>query len=148
MTTRARITDCGCPNERGYGHRDGCPTLRALNWPDGTPKIAPVQGFVAGIPWSLQLEAYDAYSKKWCSQTALIDLDRRGCRGGFGTEELDGFVPGWRDKVGEIAALRARIAELTEALHLADATLSGANMNRAVVERKIRAALSQGTGKE
>jgi chromosome segregation ATPase len=37
--------------------------------------------------------------------------------------------------------LEARIAELTEALALANATLSGANMDRAAVERKVRAAL-------
>jgi hypothetical protein len=36
---------------------------------------------------------------------------------------------------------QAKIAELTEALALADGILSGANMNRAVVERKVRAAL-------
>jgi hypothetical protein len=36
---------------------------------------------------------------------------------------------------------QARIAELEEALALADATLSGANMDRAAVERKVRAAL-------
>tara|TARA_R110002153_G_scaffold99224_2_gene234706 strand:+ start:141 stop:362 length:222 start_codon:yes stop_codon:yes gene_type:complete len=40
-----------------------------------------------------------------------------------------------------VAAAQARIAELTEALKLADGMLSGANMNRAVVERKVRAAL-------
>lgn len=107
-----RITDCGCPEERG--HRDSCPTLTALTWPDGTAKIAPVQGFKAGIPWSLHLEAYDAYCAKWSTQAALIDLDRRGCRGGFGTEELDGFIPGWRERVGEIAALRQRVAELEQ----------------------------------
>ena len=39
---------------------------------------------------------------------------------------------------------QARIAELTEALELADGVLSGANMNRAVVERKVRAALGDG----
>jgi hypothetical protein len=39
----------------------------------------------------------------------------------------------------------AQIAELTEALKLADGVLSGANMNRAVVERKVRAALGDKT---
>jgi hypothetical protein len=44
-----------------------------------------------------------------------------------------------------LAKALARIAELTEALKLADGVLSGANMNRAVVERKVRAALGDKT---
>lgn len=34
-----------------------------------------------------------------------------------------------------------RIEQLEEALHLADAALSGANMNMKVVEKKVKAAL-------
>lgn len=82
----------------------------------GNPKIAPVQGYVQGIPWSLHLEAYNAYSKRWAPQPALIDLEGRGCRGGFSVGELDDFIPGWRDKVSEIAKLKAEIAELRAAL--------------------------------
>lgn len=82
----------------------------------GNPKIAPVQGYAPGIPWSLHLEAYDAYCKKWSKQEALIDLEGRYCRGGFSVAELDGFVPGWRDKVSEIGKLRAEVAELRAAL--------------------------------
>lgn len=60
-------------------------------------KRAPVQGFSGGIPWEMHLEAYDAYCK-WCgAQPAMIDLEGRGCRGGFHTSELDDFIPGWRD---------------------------------------------------
>ena len=66
-------------------------------------KMAPVQGWPQGIPWSLHLEAYAAYSKKWAPQKALIE---GWCRGGFGTEELDEFVPGWRERAAEIMALR------------------------------------------
>lgn len=105
-----KIIGCGCPVERG--HLDRCPTLTALAWPDGTPKVAPVQKFVQGIPWSIHLEAYNAYCAKWGGQAALIDLDRRGCRGGFGTEELDKLLPGWRERVSERAALLARITHL------------------------------------
>lgn len=75
-------------------------------------KMAPVQGFVGGIPWSLHLEAYNAYCKKWSPQPALIDLEGRNCRGGFGTGELDEFIPGWRDKVSEIGILKAELAGL------------------------------------
>jgi hypothetical protein len=75
-------------------------------------KIAPVQGYVQGIPWSLHLEAYNAYCARWSPQPALIDLEGRGCRGGFHVSELDEFVPGWRDRVCEIGQLKARVAEL------------------------------------
>lgn len=71
-------------------------------------KMAPVQGYAAGIPWSLHLEAYDAYVKRHGRQQALIE---GGCRGGFGTRELDDFIPGWRERVSEIVKLRAQLAE-------------------------------------
>lgn len=76
-------------------------------------KMAPVQGFSAGIPWSLHLEAYDAYCKKYGKQQALIE---GWCRGGFGTGELDEYIPGWRDRVSEITKLMAELAALREAL--------------------------------
>lgn len=66
---------------------------------DGRPKIAPVQGYPAGIPWSMHLRAYEAYCRRYSEQPALIDLDGRRCRGGFGTGELDEFIPGWRDEL-------------------------------------------------
>lgn len=75
-------------------------------------KIAPVQGYKAGIPWSLHLEAYDAYSKRWAPQPAMIDLEGKNCRGGFSTDELDQFIPGWRERASEIGRLKARVAEL------------------------------------
>jgi hypothetical protein len=65
-------------------------------------KRAPVQGFAPGIPWSMHLRAYAVYCKKWSPQPALIDLEGRGCRGGFGIGELDDFIPGWRDQLGVI----------------------------------------------
>lgn len=77
-------------------------------------KIAPVQRWPAGIPWSLHLEAYAAYCKKWGPQPALIDLEGRNCRGGFGIGELDEFIPGWRERTSEIAQLRAEVARLKE----------------------------------
>lgn len=85
--------------------------LTDLTWPDGRPKIAPVQGYQQGIPWSLHLKAYNAYCKQHGEQKALIDLEGRGCRGGFGTGELDDFVPGWRDEVEELAQLRAKVTQ-------------------------------------
>jgi hypothetical protein len=79
-------------------------------------KRAPVQGLTGGIPWWLHLEAYDAYCKRYSPQPALIDLEGRNCRGGFGTSELDLLVPGWRDRISEVGKLRAEVARLTAAL--------------------------------
>lgn len=74
---------------------------------------APVQGFSAGIPWSLHLRAWDAYAKRYGrSQTA----ERLAERGGFGTRELDVFVPGWRDEVSEITRLQEALAAAEAAL--------------------------------
>lgn len=86
---------------------------------DTKEKRAPVQGYVQGIPWELHLEAYNAYSKKWSPQPALIDLEGRNCRGGFSTGELDMFIPGWREKVSVIAQLKAEIADLRVSLESA-----------------------------
>jgi hypothetical protein len=70
-------------------------------------RLAPVQGYAAGIPWSMHLRAYDAYCKKYRPQQALIEGN---CRGGFGDTELDEFIPGWREELSELRQLRARVA--------------------------------------
>lgn len=79
-------------------------------------KRAPVQGFSGGIPWSMHLRAYDAYCKKYREQPALIDLEGRNCRGGFGVGELDDFIPGWREELSELTALRTHNKRLEGAL--------------------------------
>jgi hypothetical protein len=124
--------------------------------PPAKEKIAPVQGYAAGIPWSLHLEAYDAYSKKWAPQPAMIDLEGRNCRGGFDVTELDEFIPGWRDRASEIGRLRARVAELeagpTESTTPADAGIEALQLaekweKRGVIvtiERQSRAPLAMG----
>lgn len=61
-----------------------------------TAKIAPVQGYPAGIPWEMHLRAYAEYCRQYGEQPAMIDLEGRHCRGGFHTSELDVFIPGWR----------------------------------------------------
>jgi hypothetical protein len=72
-------------------------------------KMAPVQGYIAGIPWSMHLRAYDVYCKMYGRQQALVE---GGCRGGFGVSELDRFIPGWREELSEIGRLKR---ELTSA---------------------------------
>lgn len=44
------------------------------------------------------------------------------------------------------ASLIAAAPELLEALELADCLLSGANMNKQVVEHKVKAAIAKATG--
>ena len=55
--------------------------------------------------------------------------------------------PRWGDTMAEAAdeieRLRAERDRLREALRLADAALSGANMNMNAVEKKVRAALGE-----
>jgi hypothetical protein len=103
----------------GFTIKPGCDDLkpyvyaaaRALLAKRPVEKTAPVQGWPQGIPWSLHLEAYAVYCKLYGAQPALIDLEGRGCRGGFGTRELDEFIPGWRDRVSEIALLRIQVKQ-------------------------------------
>lgn len=77
-------------------------------------KRAPVQGYVQGIPWEMHLRAYNVYCKRYGPQQALIDLEGRNCRGGFGTGELDMFIPGWRDELEELPRLRAQLQSSAE----------------------------------
>jgi hypothetical protein len=86
-----------------------------------SPKRAPVQGFAAGIPWEMHLRAYDVYCKRYGQQESMIDLEGKNCRGGFGTSELDDFIPGWRDELTEIGRLKSEIASLTSQLEEARA---------------------------
>lgn len=70
-------------------------------------KIAPVQGFTPGIPWEMHLRAYDVYCREHGPQPALIDLERRNCRGGFSASELDHFIPGWRAELSSFRKMEA-----------------------------------------
>lgn len=82
----------------------------SLSLPE-TPKHAPVQGYSAGIPWDMHLRAYDAYSKRYSPQKALIE---GGCRGGFGVGELDMLIPGWREELSVRKAQEKQISGLEE----------------------------------
>lgn len=115
--TACATSTLGCQSTRAIEARAAIESaIRAIAAPGvAQEKRAPVQGWPEGIPWSLHLEAYAVYSKRWGAQPAMIDLEGRNCRGGFSTGELDMFIPGWRDKVSEIAALRAEIERLKSA---------------------------------
>jgi len=71
------------------------PQADAETLPDGELKMFPLCGCAGSIPYVLAEEAYAAYSKKYGSQQTLT---RMGERGGFYAEELDEFIPGWRDR--------------------------------------------------
>lgn len=71
-------------------------------------KMAPVQGWPGGIPWSLHLEAYAVYCARWGKQQALIE---GGCRGGFSTGELDDFIPYWRERISELTKIKKELAD-------------------------------------
>lgn len=81
---------------------------------------APVQGYPGGIPWPIHLEAYAAYCKRYYKQVALIDLEGRGCRGGFGDTELDSLIPGWRERVSPIAEMQHQLVAIRKACDLHD----------------------------
>jgi len=113
-----------------------------------TEKRAPVQGYAAGIPWSMHLRAYDVYCKRYGAQPALIDLEGRNCRGGFGCSELDMFIPGWREELSELTQLRAALhsAETArdEAQERSDTT-AGQLREARTNEAHVRAALASAT---
>lgn len=50
--------------------------------------------------------------------------------------------------IKRIEELEAKLAKSLEALEIADAALSGANMNMLVVERKVKAAIAELKGKK
>lgn len=62
----------------------------------------------AVIPWVVHLHAYEVYRVVYGTQEALLDLEGRNCRGGFGTGELFAFLYAhsfpqaeWRQRVNE-----------------------------------------------
>ena len=100
-----------------------------------TEKRAPVQGYPAGIPWWLHMEAYAAYSRKYRPQQALIE---GGCRGGFHVNELDDFVPGWRDRIETFGMMRSALIDFVAAADSGHVSVE--------VDRAARAAIARATG--
>jgi hypothetical protein len=81
----------------------------------GTPveRTFPIQGPTSHrrIPWWLAEEAFAVYSSRYGMSQSL---ERLAERGGFGAEEMDLFVPGWRDRIDRVKRLEASVAALTE----------------------------------
>lgn len=61
------------------------------------------------IPWSVAELAYSVYASQNGTGQSLVRL---GERGGFGPEEMDELLPGWRERCDTINTLSTTIAEL------------------------------------
>jgi hypothetical protein len=79
--------------------------------PEITTKHAPAQLGRGGglIPWEVHLAAYEVYCEVFSPQPALIDLEGRNCRGGFGELELIALLYArsfprkeWRERSDEV----------------------------------------------
>jgi len=79
---------------------------------------------------------------KICS-SALYAFSSYGSRARAAIAAMPGGGPGAWVPADHLAEANREIALLREALQLADAALSGANMNMNVVERKVKAALKE-----
>lgn len=62
----------------------------------------------AVMPSEVTLRAYEVYCELFGPQPAMVDLEGRGCRGGFGVGELTAFLYArsfpkneWRHRVDE-----------------------------------------------
>ncbi len=80
-------------------------------------RTAPVHRY-GRIPWSVYERAYAAYRERYGdhpSREGQTPAERLAERGGFGIEEMDEYLPGWREEVEEIPRLRREL----EALRLA-----------------------------
>lgn len=60
------------------------------------------------IPWSVAELAYSVYAGKFGK---FQSLERLAERGGFGPDEMDEFVPDWRERCSELSALQAKLDE-------------------------------------
>jgi hypothetical protein len=60
------------------------------------------------IPWELAELAYSVYASRYGRSQSL---ERLAERGGFGPNEMDMFVPGWRDKCSRITKIEKALEE-------------------------------------
>jgi len=74
------------------------------------------------IPWSIADKAYSAYRANYGDGQSL---ERLAERGGFCPEEMDLFYPAWEQEASGLAAFKARLARLEEALRNLVACRSG-----------------------
>lgn len=58
----------------------------------GFPSYGPASREQARVREEVYMAAYEVYSHVYAPQEAMIDLEGRGCRGGFSTGELIAFL--------------------------------------------------------
>lgn len=91
---RARLTDAGSPARTSA--LDAAIAALAARQPGAQvpERRAPVQGYHGKtIPWRVHGLAWEAYARKHPGQ----DAEKIASRGGFAVQEMDAFLPGWRD---------------------------------------------------
>lgn len=83
--------------------------MRDNQRPVQTPRR--VHGQQGAITTEMHLRAYEVYCEYFSPQPALIDMEGRGCRGGFGMGELIAFLYArsfpkveWKQRVDEAFA--------------------------------------------
>lgn len=87
-----------------------------------SPKMFPIQipykraaPHPLQIPWDVAELAYSVYSARFGRGQSL---ERIAERGGFSPNEMDDFVPNWRDRCSSLAAAAAEIKRLREAVEI------------------------------
>lgn len=75
-------------------------------------RTVPILKSTYRLPWSVFLEAYNAYTKKYGTAQSA---ERLAARGGFSERELDMFAPNWRDQVQELARFRKALQQIAYA---------------------------------
>lgn len=67
------------------------------------------------IPWSIAELAYSVYVASYGGSGQ--SLERVAERGGFYSDEMDLFLPDWRERCSEIEALKIQVAQLQETIN-------------------------------
>jgi hypothetical protein len=57
-----------------------------IQWPSASPRSP------RGVPEPVYMAAYEVYCHLYGEQKAMVDLEGRNCRGGFGGGELVAFL--------------------------------------------------------
>lgn len=62
------------------------------------------------VPWSVAELAYSVYAAKYGRYQSL---ERMAERGGFHANEMDAFLPDWRERASELARVAALVGQIT-----------------------------------
>lgn len=101
------LRELTCPPWMGPSWLRAIDALLAERTPQPV-RMFPVQRFGV-IPWEVGQRAYEKYASMYGTDQSL---ERLAERGGFDVPEMDQYYPAWRNHIGELAKLRARVDEL------------------------------------